>query len=161
MLFDALAMEWKKLKLRKDPNCPLCGKNPTIKSLIDYEEFCGTRGQEEKMGNPEAPQLPEITVEELKEKLDRKEDIFILDVREPQEYEICHLPGSKLIPLDQLPDKVNELTPADNIVVHCKMGGRSAKAVKFLREMGFKKVLNVAGGINAWAERIDPSVPTY
>jgi adenylyltransferase/sulfurtransferase len=154
MLFDALAMEWRTLKIKKNPNCPICGTNPTIKTLIDYEAFCGLK--EPKMEKT----LPEISVEDLKGKLDRKEAFVLLDVREPHEYEIAKIPGSKLMPLGSVPVRLNELDKSAEIVVHCKMGGRSAKAVKVLRDNGFNAV-NVAGGITAWAERIDPSVPTY
>ncbi|MDE2314055.1 MAG: molybdopterin-synthase adenylyltransferase MoeB [Elusimicrobia bacterium] len=158
VLFDALKMSWRKLALRKDPGCPVCGSTPSIKTLVDYEEFCGVRGEEKKAS---AAGIPEISVEELKARMDRKDDIFILDVREQEEYDICRLPGSTLIPLGQLPERVHELDSAADILVHCKMGGRSAKAVEFLRGAGFKKAVNVAGGITAWSERIDPSVPTY
>ena len=154
MLFDALAMEWRQLKLRKDPDCPICGKNKTIKSLIDYEAFCGLK--ETKM----APAIPEISVEDLKAKLDKKEKFILLDVREPHEYEIAKIPGSTLIPLATLPDNFSKIDKTLEIVVHCKMGGRSARAVSLLREKGFNAI-NVAGGINAWAERIDPTVATY
>ena len=158
LLFDALKMEFKKLNLRKNPGCPVCGKNPTVKALIDYEAFCGL-GKESSVQQESA--VPELTVQELKKKLDKKEEFFLLDVREPHEYEICKLPGSKLIPLGQLPQRVSELDSADEIVVHCKMGGRSARAVQFLLQSGFKKVKNLAGGIDAWAEEIDTSVPRY
>lgn len=107
------------------------------------------------------PKVPSITVEELKEKLDRKEDVFILDVREPDEYAICKLDNSILMPMDELPERFKELDSSRHIVVHCKSGGRSTQAVKFLQEQGFKKVVNLTGGIDDWAERIDPSMPTY
>jgi adenylyltransferase/sulfurtransferase len=153
LLFNALDMKFKELKLRKNPNCSVCGPNPTVKKLIDYEAFCGV--QEEL--NPEQ----EVTVKTLKKLLDGKKDVTILDVREPFEYEICHLDGSKLIPLGELPERVSELSTADQIVVHCHTGGRSANAVKFLNSLGFKKAKNLKGGIKAWAEQIDPSMPTY
>ena len=153
---DALGMKFRELKLRKNPECPVCGKNRTITKLIDYEEFCGIRGQEEAAGND----VPSITVEELKRKLDAKADIFVLDVREPHEYQICNLKGY-LIPVGDLPKRVNELDSSREIIAHCKMGGRSAKAVNFLRRSGFKKVYNLTGGINAWAEKIDPGMPKY
>jgi sulfur-carrier protein adenylyltransferase/sulfurtransferase len=151
LLFDALGMKFRELKLKRDPRCPLCGDHPTIKELIDYEQFCGI--------GPE-PELPVMTVEELKEKLDKGEKPFILDVREEFEYEICNLEG-KLIPLGTLKDRFTELDPNQEIVVHCKMGGRSAKAVEFLKEQGFKHVKNLEGGINAWAQRIDSDMQTY
>jgi adenylyltransferase/sulfurtransferase len=156
LLVDALGMKFRELKLRKNPDCPVCGKNPTITKLIDYEEFCGIRGQEEPAGND----IPSISVEELKQKMDAKADIFILDVREPHEYQICNLNGY-LIPVGDLPKRVSELDSSREIVAHCKMGGRSAKAVNFLRRSGFKKVYNLTGGITAWAEKIDPKMPKY
>jgi adenylyltransferase/sulfurtransferase len=156
LLVDALGMKFRELKLRKNPDCPVCGKNPTITKLIDYEEFCGIRGQEEPAGND----IPSISVEELKQKMDAKADIFILDVREPHEYQICNLNGY-LIPLGDLPKRVSELDTSREIIAHCKMGGRSAKAVNFLRRSGFKKVYNLTGGLTAWAEKVDPKMPKY
>jgi adenylyltransferase/sulfurtransferase len=149
-------MNFRQLRLRKNPDCPACGKNPTITKLIDYQEFCGIRGEEK----PVTTGVPEIQPQELKRRLDRGDDLFILDVREPHEYQICNL-GGHLIPLGDLPKRVHELDSSREIVAHCKMGGRSAKAVDFLRQAGFKKVLNLAGGINAWAEKVDPKVPKY
>src|ERR1700723_2760109 len=156
LLVDALGMKFRELKLRKNPDCPVCGKNRTIIKLIDYEEFCGIRGQEA----PVEEAVPAISVEELKKKLDAKSDIFILDVREPHEYQICNLDGY-LIPLGDLSKRVSELDSSREIVAHCKMGGRSAKAVTFLQQAGFTKVHNLTGGITAWAERIDTKVPKY
>src|SRR5208282_1343210 len=156
LLVDALGMKFRELKLRKNPDCPACGTHRTITELIDYDQFCGIRGQEEPAGND----VPAISVEELKKKLDAKADIFILDVREPHEYQICNLKGY-LIPLGDLPKRVNELDSSREIVTHCKMGGRSAKAVNFLRRAGFTKVSNLTGGILAWADRIDPKMPKY
>jgi adenylyltransferase/sulfurtransferase len=156
LLVDALGMKFRELKLRKNPDCPVCGKNRTITKLIDYEEFCGIRGQEEPAGND----VPAISVEELKKKIDAKADIFILDVREPHEYQICNLNGY-LIPVGDLPKRVNELDSSREIIAHCKMGGRSAKAVNFLRRSGFKKVYNLTGGITAWAEKVNPKMPKY
>jgi adenylyltransferase/sulfurtransferase len=156
LLVDALGMKFRELKLRKNPDCPVCGTHRTITKLIDYEQFCGIRGQEEPAGND----LPAISVEELKKKLDAKADVFILDVREPHEYKICNLNGY-LIPLGDLQKRVSELDPNREIVAHCKMGGRSAKAVDLLRRSGFKKVYNLTGGILAWADRIDPKMPKY
>ena len=157
LLFDALAMRFRELKLRKNPECPVCGAHPTVTKLIDYAEFCGIRGEEAP-----APQttVPEIAARELKARLDRGDDLFILDVREPHEYQICNL-GGYLIPLNDLPKRVNELDSSREIVVHCKMGGRSAKAVAFLQQSGFTKVHNLAGGITAWSDRVDPKVPKY
>jgi sulfur-carrier protein adenylyltransferase/sulfurtransferase len=156
LLYDALGMRFREMRLRKDPACPMCGSHPRIKGLIDYEEFCGLRTAAES-----APMnLPEITVEELKQRLDAKEDIFVLDVREPNEYSLCNI-GGHLIPLGQLPARVNELDPDQHIVVHCRSGKRSADATHFLRQQGFEKVQNLAGGILAWADRIDPKMPKY
>jgi sulfur-carrier protein adenylyltransferase/sulfurtransferase len=156
LLVDALAMRFRELKLRKNPDCPVCGVNPTVTQLIDYNQFCGIRGEEPAA----ASTMLDITPEELKRRLDAGEDIFVLDVREPNEYQICNL-GGYLIPLNDLPKRVSELDSSREIVVHCKMGGRSAKAADFLRQSGFTKVHNLTGGINAWAERIDPKVPKY
>src|SRR5947199_966145 len=156
LLVDARAMKFRELKLRKNPDCPVCGTHPTITKLIDYNEFCGIRGEEKPM----EVGVPEIQVEELKRRLDAGEDVFVLDVREPHEYQICNINGY-LIPLDDLPKRVNELDSSREIVVHCKMGGRSAKAVAFLQQAGFQKVHNLAGGITAWADRVDPKVPKY
>ena len=156
LLVDALGMKFRELKLRKNPDCPACGKHRTITKLIDYEEFCGIRGQEEPAGND----VPAITVEELKKKLDAKADVFVLDVREPHEYQICNLKGY-LIPVGDLPKRVNELDSSREIIAHCRSGVRSAKAVNFLRRSGFKKVYNLTGGILAWADKIDPTMPRY
>jgi adenylyltransferase/sulfurtransferase len=153
MLYDALEQSWRTLKVKRDPACPVCGDKPTIKTLIDYEAFCGLKEKP-------VSAIPEITVEELKAKLDKKEKFTLLDVREPHEYEIAKIPGSKLIPLGELDRRAGELDKASKLIVHCKMGGRSARAVAFLRAQGFDAV-NVAGGIHDWSERIDPSVPLY
>ncbi|MBV9626324.1 MAG: molybdopterin-synthase adenylyltransferase MoeB [Acidobacteria bacterium] len=156
LLVDALGMKFRELKLRKNSDCPACGTHPTIKKLIDYQEFCGIRG-EEAIAEATAS---DIQVEELKKRLDRGDDLFILDVREPHEYQICNL-GGYLIPVGDLPMRVNELDSSREIVAHCRSGGRSAKAVNFLRQAGFKKIHNLAGGVLAWADRIDPSMPKY
>ena len=161
LLVDALGMKFRELKLRKNPDCVVCGSHPTVTKLIDYVEFCGLRGQEKPVTTPQ-PGVPEITVEELKQRLDAKEDIFILDVREPHEYKICNLNGH-LVPLNDLPKRLQELDGAKEkeMVVHCRSGGRSARAVAFLQQSGFKKAKNLKGGILAWADRIDPKVPKY
>src|SRR5215470_8906045 len=161
LLVDSLNMKFRELKLRKNPDCVVCGKHPTVTKLIDYEEFCGLRGQEKPVTTP-PPGVPEITVEELKQKLDAKEDIFVLDVREPHEYKICNLNGH-LVPINDLPKRVQELDAAKDkeVVVHCRSGGRSAKATALLQQAGFKKAKNLKGGILAWADRIDPKVPKY
>ncbi|MCH7755384.1 molybdopterin-synthase adenylyltransferase MoeB [candidate division KSB1 bacterium] len=158
LLFDALAMKYRELKLRKDPNCPICGENPTVTELIDYEHFCGIGTEADKIVlEPEF----EISVEELKAKITGEDTPYILDVREPHEFEICRIPNSVLIPLAEVEKRVHELDRSSEIVVHCKSGGRSAKAVKFLKEAGFEKVKNLKGGILAWADEVDPSVPKY
>jgi sulfur-carrier protein adenylyltransferase/sulfurtransferase len=157
VLFDALAMRFRELKLRKNAHCPMCGTDRKIHELIDYNEFCGIRGKEE----PETDlHVPEITARELKERLDRGDDVFILDVREPHEYQICNLKGH-LIPLGELPRRVHELDSAREIVAHCKSGKRSAQAVDFLRQAGFRKIYNLRGGILSWSTEVDPSVPRY
>jgi len=156
LLVDALGMKFRELKLRKNPDCPVCGKHPSITKLIDYNEFCGIRGEEKPM----EVGVPEIQVEELKSRLDSGEDVFVLDVREPHEYQICNISGY-LIPLGDLPKRVHELDSSREIVAHCRSGARSAKAVDFLRQAGFKKVHNLAGGILAWADRVDPKMPKY
>lgn len=155
LLVDALGMRFRELKLRKNPDCVICGKNPTVTKLIDYEAFCGVV--------PAAPVagIPEITVEELKNLRDRDVAFVLVDVREPHEIAISSFPESVKIPLGSLAQNVNRLSTADEIVVHCKTGGRSAKAVQFLQQAGFKKVRNLSGGINRWAERIDPTMPRY
>lgn len=159
VLFDALKFKFRELKLRKNPECPICGENSTIRELIDYEQFCGivpqTNHAEEIIDNK-----TEITVEQLKTRLDHGDDIFLLDVREPHEYEIVNI-GAYLIPLSTLPNRINELDPSKEMVVHCRSGARSATAAEFLRKNGFKSVKNLVGGIIAWAERIDPSLPLY
>ncbi|HWR15862.1 MAG TPA: molybdopterin-synthase adenylyltransferase MoeB [Terriglobales bacterium] len=156
LLVDALAMRFRELKLRKNPDCPACGTHRTINALIDYNEFCGIRGEEKPVDN----QIPTISVEELKRRKDAGEDLFVLDVREPNEYQICNINGY-LIPLNDLPKRVSELDSSREIVAHCRSGVRSAKAVDFLRQAGFTKVRNLTGGILAWAEKIDPNMPKY
>jgi molybdopterin/thiamine biosynthesis adenylyltransferase/rhodanese-related sulfurtransferase len=157
LLFDALAMRFRELKLRKNPECPVCGEHPTVTKLIDYAEFCGVRGEE---APAERSTVPEITPRELKARLDRGDDLFILDVREPHEYQICNL-GGHLIPLGDLPQRVSELDSSREIVAHCRSGKRSAEASEFLRQAGFRKVLNLKGGILAWSDEVDPTVPKY
>ncbi len=158
LLFDALQMQFRELKLRKNPECPVCGEHPTIHELIDYEEFCGIRGGE-PMQQPAG--VPEITPTELKKMMDEHRRFVLIDVREPHEYEICRIPGSTLIPLGEIAKRMNELNSADEIVVHCRSGMRSAKAVQILMQAGFRKIHNLKGGILAWSDEIDPSVPKY
>jgi adenylyltransferase/sulfurtransferase len=153
LLFNALDMKFKELKLRKNPHCPICGPNPTIKELIDYEAFCGV---EEEL----SPEL-EVSVQTLKKLLDEKKNVTIVDVREPFEWEIAHIASAKLIPLAQLPERVNELDTADQLILQCHTGQRSAQATKFLHGLGFKKARNLKGGIEAWAREIDLSMQTY
>jgi adenylyltransferase/sulfurtransferase len=157
LLFDALGMKFRELKLKKNPACPLCGPNRTITKLIDYEEFCGIRGEEAPAA---ASSVPEMTPRELKQRLDRGDDLFVLDVREPHEYQICNLNGY-LIPLGDLPKRVHELDSSREIVAHCRSGKRSADAAEFLRKAGFRKIWNLKGGILAWSDEVDPSVPKY
>src|SRR3989338_6117954 len=161
LLYDALKMNFREVKFRRNPKCPVCGDNPTLKELIDYDAFCGvSRGQEDK--NNEAKMgLPEISAKELKAKMDREEKFVLIDVREPNEFEINKIPGAKLIPLGTLPERVSELDSADEIVIHCHFGGRSAKACELLQKIGYKKVKNLAGGIDAWSQDVDPSCPRY
>jgi len=162
LIYDALKMRFRELKLRKDPECPVCGTNPTVKALIDYEQFCGMRPE------PQAVQATgaavndwEITPVQLKQKLDAGETPFILDVREPNEYQINRIPGSVLIPLGELPRRYQELPRDRQIVAQCKMGGRSAKAMEYLKSVGFADVKNLRGGILEWIDTVDPSQPKY
>jgi adenylyltransferase/sulfurtransferase len=157
LLFDALGMRFRELRLRRNPSCPVCGDHPTIHELIDYEEFCGIRGEEFV---PVTTGIPEITPRELKARLDRGDDLFILDVREPHEFQICNLNGT-LIPLGELPKRASELDSSREIVAHCRSGKRSADAVQFLQQAGFRKIWNLKGGILAWSDEVDPSVPKY
>jgi adenylyltransferase/sulfurtransferase len=158
VLVDALAMRFRELRVRKNPECPVCGANPTVKELIDYNQFCGIRGEESEPAS--SAKIPEIQPEELKRRLDANEDIFVLDVREPHEYQVVNIKGH-LIPLGELPTRIHELDSSRELVVHCKSGMRSAKAVDFLRKAGFKHATNLTGGILAWADRVDPSLPKY
>jgi adenylyltransferase/sulfurtransferase len=162
MIYDALKMKFRELKLRKDPDCPVCGTHPTVTKLIDYEQFCGIRPE------PQVAQATggtvnewEITPVELKQRLDKGDKLFILDVREPNEYQINRIPGSTLIPLGELPRRYQELPKDVEIVTQCKMGGRSAKAQDFLKTVGFTNVKNLRGGILEWIDKVDPSQPKY
>jgi adenylyltransferase/sulfurtransferase len=158
LLVDALAMSFRTLQIRKDPECPVCGENPTIHELIDYEIFCGI----EPAGNGGAVEgLEEVSVHELEVALDQGDDATVLDVREPHEWDICHIEGAQLLPLSELPARMHELDPARPYFVHCKTGVRSAKAIGLLQQAGFTRLKNVRGGIKAWAEEIDPTMPTY
>ncbi len=155
LLYDALAMRFREVKLRRNPECPVCGDHRTITRLIDYHQFCGVPAQEAKVSEGE------IGVTELKTKIDRGDNFVLVDVREPNEYKICRIPGSKLIPLGELTKRTGELDRAADIVVHCKSGGRSARACGVLRAAGFERVRNLTGGILAWSDKVDPSVPKY
>lgn len=158
MLFNALDMKFRELKLRRDPQCPICGENPTIKELVDYEQFCGIEPE------PETPDLSsdEVSVQQMQKALqDASSGIKVIDVREASEYEIAHIEGVPLVPLSELPQRFTELDPNQQYYIHCKAGMRSLKAVDFLKEQGFKYVKSVAGGISAWSDEIDPDVPQY
>jgi molybdopterin/thiamine biosynthesis adenylyltransferase/rhodanese-related sulfurtransferase/molybdopterin converting factor small subunit len=164
LLYDAWKMRFRELKLRRDPECPVCGDHPTVTQLIDYDQFCGLAPAATTASQSGLPIGWETTVEELKRRVDAKDDVFILDVREPNEYQICRIPGSTLIPLGELTARVADVQAAAgsrDIIVHCKMGGRSAKAVRLLRERGVNNAQNLAGGILAWIDRIDPTQPKY
>ena len=158
LLFDALKMRFRELKVRKDAECPVCGDHPTVTELIDYEQFCGIAPA---AAVTEAPPSDEATVGELKTRLDRQDPFLLLDVREPREFEICRIPGSVLIPLNELPSRLSELEGRGEMIVHCRSGVRSGKAVRLLRESGFGGARNLTGGILAWIDQIDPSLPKY
>ena len=154
LLYDALAMRFRELKLRKNPECPVCGEHPTVTKLIDYQQFCGIPQQ------PVAAVEGDIDAVEVKARIDRGDSFVLIDVREPHEYKTCRIPYAKLIPLGELPKRVNELDPAVEIVAHCKSGMRSAKAVDLLKKAGFR-ARNMKGGILAWSDKVDPTVPKY
>jgi molybdopterin/thiamine biosynthesis adenylyltransferase/rhodanese-related sulfurtransferase len=158
LLFDALGMKFRELKLRRDPQCPVCGENPTIKELIDYEMFCGITPEPEKTDmHPD-----EVTVQDMKRVLDDPQlNVKVIDVREADEYEIAHVEGAQLLPLSQLQQRFTELDPNQQYYIHCHHGGRSMRALQFLRQQGFKYLKNVKGGIDAWSSEVDSSVPKY
>jgi adenylyltransferase/sulfurtransferase len=155
LLYDALAMTFEQLKLRRDPSCPLCGSAPTITELQDYTAFCGT-GRGEETGPVE-----EIGARELKRRLDQGESLELVDVREPHEWAICRIEGARLVPLGTLAERLHEFDSSRTYVLHCKSGARSAKAVGVLRSAGFRRLLNLRGGVLAWSREVDPSLPTY
>jgi molybdopterin/thiamine biosynthesis adenylyltransferase/rhodanese-related sulfurtransferase/molybdopterin converting factor small subunit len=157
LLYDALHMRFRELRLRKDPDCPVCGTHPTVTKLIDYQEFCGVRPA------PAAPQASQGVIDpvEVKQKLDRGDNFSLIDVREPHEYQIARIPGARLIPLGELPKHLGEFDPKAEYVMHCKTGGRSQKAVDLLKQNGFQNVSNMTGGITAWSDKVDPTVPKY
>lgn len=159
LLYDALHLRFRELRLRRNPDCPLCGDEPTLRELIDYQQFCGIPQQAAEEAAQE--RLPEITPADLKARLDSGDSVFVLDVREPHEYEIAKIPGTKLIPLGSLPQHIHELDATADIVVHCKSGVRSGKAQRLLKDMGFSRVTNLTGGILRWSADVDPRVPRY
>jgi molybdopterin/thiamine biosynthesis adenylyltransferase/rhodanese-related sulfurtransferase len=163
LLYDALHMTFDFVKLRKNPDCPVCGEHPTLTKLIDYEQFCGMPGHDRSEFHSEAEGLvPAISVQEVKAKLDRGEDFILLDVRDPHEWEISDIPdATHHIPRGEILEHLGDLDTAREIVVYCKMGGRSADVVQMLREHGYTRLKNMAGGINAWARQVDPSLPVY
>jgi adenylyltransferase/sulfurtransferase len=158
--YDALNMTFKTYKIRRDPKWPVGAPHPTVKGLIDYEQFCGVRG------GPAPAQAAsqsgsEISPQQLKARIDAGENLFILDVRNPSEYQICRIPGTTLVPLPELPSRAGEVPKDREVIVHCKMGGRSAKAIEFLKSQGYTNLVNLTGGILAWAEKVDPGMPRY
>jgi adenylyltransferase/sulfurtransferase len=162
LIYDALKMRFRELKLQKDPDCPVCGTHPTVTKLIDYDQFCGIQPAAVETTTVNTPgDARDISSVELKQRIDKGDKLTLVDVREPNEYQINRIPGTILIPLGDIPRRYNELDPDEEIVVHCKMGGRSAKAADFLRSVGFKRVLNLKGGILDWIEKVDPSLPKY
>ena len=161
LIYDALRMRFRELKLRKDADCPVCGTHPTVKKLIDYEQFCGVAPHQVAAAAAPVTNADALTSRELKAELDRGDEVVIVDVREPQEYQINRVPGSILIPLGDLPKRYVELDPNANIVTQCKSGMRSAKAQDFLRSKGFTRVRNLTGGVLGWIDQVDPSQPKY
>lgn len=158
LLVDSLTMRFREMRLKKSADCPMCGEKPSIRELIDYNQFCGTTEKPEE--KPQQMGIPEMSVEELKRRMDAQDDLQVLDVREHNEYQICNI-GAKLIPLGELPMRMSELDKDKETVVHCRSGKRSLMAALLMQEMGFKKVHNLAGGILAWADKIDPAMPKY
>jgi molybdopterin/thiamine biosynthesis adenylyltransferase/rhodanese-related sulfurtransferase/molybdopterin converting factor small subunit len=161
LIYDALRMRFRELKLRKDPDCPVCGTHPTVTKLIDYEQFCGIPKPAAEPAAVHAENPLDITPLALKARLDRGDKLWIVDVREPNEYQINRIEGSVLIPLGELPRRYNELDPEEELVMLCKVGGRSARAADFLRSVGYSRVLNLTGGILAWIDKVDPNQPKY
>jgi adenylyltransferase/sulfurtransferase len=159
LLVDALNMRFRELKLRKNPECPVCGVNPTVTALIDYQQFCGIV--------PDSPEvksmnngIPQHTVKELKRRMDAGEDVYLIDVREPFEYQIAQI-GGRLIPQNEVPNRLAEIDRDREVIVQCKSGGRSQRIAEFLKQSGYPRVANLAGGILAWSDEIDPKVPKY
>jgi adenylyltransferase/sulfurtransferase len=162
VLFDALAMRFRELALRKDPGCPLCGEHPTIHELVDYAQFCGVAPPTAAGADDHAAASEwDVSVRDVRDRLGRGDDFVLLDVREPHEWEIAHIDGATLLPLSELPSRMHELDSAREIVLHCHHGVRSMRALEALRGAGFRKLRNVRGGIDAWSREVDPSVPRY
>jgi sulfur-carrier protein adenylyltransferase/sulfurtransferase len=159
LLIDALNMRFRELKLRKNPECPVCGTNPTVTQLIDYQQFCGITAAAQQEANLKNG-IPQISVQELKRRIDAGEDVQLIDVREPWEAQIAQI-GGKLIPQNDVPNRLAEIDRDREVVVHCKGGGRSQRIAEFLRQQGYERVANLAGGIGAWSNDIDPTVPKY
>src|SRR5690349_15261219 len=156
LLYDALKMRFRELRLHKDPECPVCGANPTVTKLIDYQQFCGVNPLTER-GETDR----DITARELATRLERGDNLVLVDVRERHEWDVVHLDGAELIPVNSVMARASDLSTADEIVIYCKGGTRSARALNQLRQLGFRKLWNLKGGINAWAEDVDPSLPKY
>jgi adenylyltransferase/sulfurtransferase len=156
LIYDALELTFKELRVRKDPECPVCGKNPTVTSLIDYEAFCGVTDEIAQF----ASQLS-VTPRELAEMRDRGDDVVLVDVREPHEWEIARIPGASLIPMQEIPSRISEIPQSGNVLVYCKVGARSAEVLKFLHQAGLTHAKHLAGGIEAYAATVDPSIPRY
>ncbi len=157
LIYDALQMSFREFKVRRNPNCAVCGDRPTVTKLIDYEQFCGVRGEAPAAAGADG----DVTAQELKKRLDRGEDLYILDVRNPEEFAICRLPGGVLLPLPELPQRFAEVPKDREVIVHCKSGVRSQKAIAFLRQHGYTRLKNLKGGILAWAGGVDPGMPRY
>jgi sulfur-carrier protein adenylyltransferase/sulfurtransferase len=163
LILDAMRMRFRELRLKKDPECPMCGSNPRIHELIDYQRFCGYEPETTQGGTMTEQETPEITPSELKSRLDRGERLTIIDVREPHEWDIGNLEpqGARLIPLGDLPERFEEIDRSDTVVLQCRSGARSERALHFLRERGYQQLLNLRGGILAWSDEVDPSIPKY
>jgi adenylyltransferase/sulfurtransferase len=159
LLVDALNMRFRELKLRKNPDCPVCGENPTVTQLIDYQQFCGIV-PESKQDKAMKNGIPQITVKELKRRIDAGEDVQLIDVREPYEYQIAQI-GGKLIPQNDVPKRLAEIDRNREVIVHCRSGARSQRVAEFLAQSGYSRVANLAGGILAWSDEIDPKVQKY
>jgi adenylyltransferase/sulfurtransferase len=157
--FDALKMKFREFNLRRDPQCPVCGDTPTIFEPIDYEQFCAGPAEADWFAAPES--VPTISVRELKAKMDHGEPLTLIDVREPFEYEIARIAGSRLIPLGELESHISELSKNETLILQCHSGSRSEQAARILREAGFQNALNLEGGIDAWSVEVDPAVPRY